>query len=248
MLQWGANFSPATQNGQWWRLDAAIFLHFGIVHLTLNAWALWDGGQWVERMYGQMRFLIIFITSGLIGNLFSLALHVVSVVSAGASGGIFGVYGALLSYLWLNKSRVPLTEFRWLFFGAAIFSLLTIFLGFLIDGVDNAAHGGGFITGLILGALLIPRDARQLSPLRRGCIAGLASAALVALWACLPEPGRYQPLKRQVRVITMAQSDGDIADYANSFEALSSRPYDNGLPSMEMLDRLEAYARRHGAE
>ncbi|WLQ16360.1 rhomboid family intramembrane serine protease [Hahella aquimaris] len=195
MLQWGANFSPATQNGQWWRLATAVFLHFGIIHLTLNVWALWDGGQWVERMYGPMRFLLIFITSGVVGNLFSLTFHVISVVSAGASGGIFGVYGALLSYLWLNRTRVPLIEFRWVFFGAVIFSLFTIVFGFLVDGIDNAAHGGGLITGLILGALLIPRDARQLSRISLACVVAMASAVLVImLLVVLPDPVPLQPL------------------------------------------------------
>ncbi|AZZ92484.1 rhomboid family intramembrane serine protease [Hahella sp. KA22] len=193
MLQWGANFSPETLNGQWWRLGTAVFLHFGVIHLTLNVWALWDGGQWVERMYGHTRFLLIFITSGIVGNLFSLTFHVVSVVSAGASGGIFGVYGALLSYLWLNRTRVPLIEFRWIFFGAAIFSLLTIVFGFLVDGIDNAAHGGGLITGLILGALLIPGDARRLSPASLAWVAGMASAALIGLLIVMPEPASIQP-------------------------------------------------------
>ena len=71
-LAWGANFGPATQDGEWWRLCSAMFLHFGVIHLTLNLWALWDAGQLVERMYGHARFAAIYFGSGLTGNLLSL--------------------------------------------------------------------------------------------------------------------------------------------------------------------------------
>jgi len=71
-LAWGANFGPATQDGQWWRLGSALFLHFGLLHIAINLWALWDGGQLAERMYGPARFALIYFASGLFGNLLSL--------------------------------------------------------------------------------------------------------------------------------------------------------------------------------
>ena len=114
-LAWGANFGPATQDGQWWRLGSALFLHFGLLHISLNMFALWDAGQWVERMYGHFRFAVIYFSAGLAGNLLSLVIHAGHAVSGGASGAIFGLYGALLSYLWLERSRIHRGEFRWLF-------------------------------------------------------------------------------------------------------------------------------------
>lgn len=159
-LAWGANFGPATQDGEWWRLGSAMFLHFGALHLMMNMWALWDGGQLVERMYGPIRFASIYFLSGIAGNLLSLVSHHGQAVSGGASGAIFGVYGALLVCLWRERGHLHPHEFRWLFWGASGFSAITIVLGVLIPGIDNAAHIGGFLTGLLSGVVL----ARTLHP------------------------------------------------------------------------------------
>jgi len=71
-LAWGASFGPATKDGEWWRLATAMFLHFGLVHLAMNMWALWEGGRLVERLYGSGRFAVAYFISGLAGNLLSL--------------------------------------------------------------------------------------------------------------------------------------------------------------------------------
>ncbi len=146
-LTWGANFGPATQDGQWWRLASALFLHFGVVHLVLNCFSLWEVGQLTERMYGKLSFIIIYFASGLFGNLFSLAVQGNVAVSGGASGAIFGLYAALLTFLWRKKSHIDGVEFRWLFWGASGLATATIVLGFIIPGIDNAAHIGGFVAG-----------------------------------------------------------------------------------------------------
>lgn len=149
-LNWGANFAPATQNGEWWRLFTAMFLHFGVVHLSMNMLALWDCGRLVERMYGHLWFAIIYVLSGLAGNLFSLVMHGNQAISGGASGAVFGIYGALIVFLWLQRKLLDPREFR-LFFGTAVgFSIVTIALGFVISGIDNYAHIGGFVAGILL--------------------------------------------------------------------------------------------------
>ena len=152
-LAWGANFGPATQDGQWWRLGSALFLHFGLIHLTMNLWALWDGGQLVERMFGHLRFIIIYLASGLCGNLLSLVIQGNEAVSGGASGAIFGVYGALLVFVWRERQQLNPGEFRWLFWGGLGFSAVSITLGLVIPGIDNSAHIGGLIAGCLLGML-----------------------------------------------------------------------------------------------
>lgn len=157
-LAWGANFGPATQDGEWWRLGSAMFLHFGAVHLTLNLWALWDAGQLVERMYGHGRFACIYFASGLAGNLLSLVAHKGLAISGGASGAIFGIYGALLVFMWRERGNLHPREFRWFFWGAAGFAAASLVLGLLITGIDNAAHIGGFVTG-ILGGIIFARPA-----------------------------------------------------------------------------------------
>ncbi|HAE99969.1 MAG TPA: rhomboid family intramembrane serine protease [Methylophilaceae bacterium] len=148
-LQWGANFGPATQDGEWWRLGTAMFLHFGIVHLLLNSISLWDVGQLVERMYGRWRYISIYLASGLFGNVLSLVVQGNDAVSGGASGAIFGVYGAVLVFLWRERAAITAREFRWLFGGGLVFAIITIVLGFIIPGIDNAAHIGGFLAGVL---------------------------------------------------------------------------------------------------
>jgi len=156
-LAWGANFGPATQDGQWWRLFTALFIHFGVVHLALNMWALWDVGRLVEQLYGRWRFALLYVLSGLLGNLVSLVLHGNEAVSGGASGAIFSLYGALLVFLWRERQNVEPGEFRWLFGGAAVFASLMLGVGFIAQGIDNAAHGGGLLAGALLGLVLARR-------------------------------------------------------------------------------------------
>jgi rhomboid protease GluP len=189
-LAWGANFGPATQDGEWWRLGTAMFLHFGIIHLGLNLWALWDGGQLVERMYGPVRFVAIYFASGLAGNLLSLVANKGLAISGGASGAIFGIYGALLVFLWRERHNLHPHDFRWFFWGAAGFASASLVLGFLITGIDNAAHIGGFLAGTLGGVLLSPAAAAggHISP-RNRVVAGAAFAiAIFALTSQVPAP------------------------------------------------------------
>lgn len=189
-LAWGANFGPATQDGQWWRLASALFLHFGALHLALNMWALWDGGQLVERLFGPLRFAVVYLLSGLAGNLLSLVAHGGQAVSGGASGAIFGTYGALLVVLWNERQSLHPHEFRWLFWGALGFSAATIVFGLLIPGIDNAAHVGGFLSGLLGGLMLWrPLDNTRRRPRRTALLAGFALLlAIAALIVRLPPP------------------------------------------------------------
>jgi rhomboid protease GluP len=155
-LAWGANFGPATKDGEWWRLATAMFLHFGLLHLAMNMAALFDSGRLVERMFGHVRFATLYLLSGLFGNLLSLFVQGNHAVSGGASGAIFGVYGGLIIFLWRHRREVHPEEFKWLFGGAILFSCLTLVLGFSITGIDNAAHIGGLVAGIVLGVVLEP--------------------------------------------------------------------------------------------
>ncbi|HSG23618.1 MAG TPA: rhomboid family intramembrane serine protease [Azonexus sp.] len=193
-LAWGANFGPATQDGQWWRLGSALFLHFGLVHLVMNLWALWDGGQLVERMFGHLRFIIIYFVSGLSGNLLSLVIQGNEAVSGGASGAIFGVYGALLVFVWRERQQLHSGEFRWLFWGGLGFSAVSITLGLIIPGIDNSAHIGGFAAGCLLGLLLGRELTVTANPWRwrDRIIAGIVLAGSLTLLATHIPPPTYR--------------------------------------------------------
>lgn len=204
-LAWGANFGPATQDGQWWRLGSAMFLHFGVIHLAMNMWALWDSGQFVERMFGHQRFLLIYLIAGLGGNLVSLVWHEGHGVSGGASGAIFGIYAALLVFLWLERQSIQPGEFRWLFWAATVFSIVTIVFGLVVTGIDNAAHIGGFVSGLLAGLVLHKPLERSISPgPKSGLIgAGLMVFSVAILVTQIPELGyRWhdeQSAQREIR-------------------------------------------------
>lgn len=194
-LAWGANFGPATQDGQWWRLFTAMFVHFGVVHLAMNMWALWDVGRLVERIYGSGRMLMLYLASGMVGNLVSLVVQGNAAVSAGASGAVFSLYGALLVFLWRERRQVHPSEFRWLFGGAVVFTLLILGMGYVVPGIDNSAHGGGLLAGAVI-ARLFARPWVAQSPSVGGVGRWAAGVALVAALAWLathlPQPAyRY---------------------------------------------------------
>jgi rhomboid protease GluP len=195
-LQWGANFGPATQGGEWWRLLSAVFVHFSLIHIAVNMWALWDVGRMMERVLGRWRFVVLYLGAGVVGNLVSLAMHGQPRVSGGASGAIFGLYGALLAFLWRERRSIDPFDFRWLFVGALVFSALMLLLGFFLPGIDNAAHGGGLLAGALLGGLLrrpldLP-DSGYVGPSRRWTVA-LTLAMIVTLLAGIsPPPYRYE--------------------------------------------------------
>jgi rhomboid protease GluP len=270
-LDWGANFGPATKDGEWWRLGSALFLHFGLFHLAMNMFSLWDGGRLVERMYGPARFGLIYLASGLCGNLLSLVTQGDGAISGGASGAIFGVYGALMVFLWRERSQLNPAEFKWLFWGAAGFSAVTIVLGLQITGIDNAAHIGGLLAGILAGIALGPADSSR--EMRRWLAAGVLVSSLVWLIANIPA-ARYrwseellardeisQFLGADARISARwgsilsraeqkrsfdelaGQIESEVSGpYAFSFEQLSRVRLDAAAPSAAALESLRKYA------
>ncbi|AXS79700.1 rhomboid family intramembrane serine protease [Dechloromonas sp. HYN0024] len=239
-LAWGANFGPATQDGEWWRLVSALFLHFGVLHLVLNMWALWDAGQWVERMVGHLRFVLIFFVAGLSGNLLSLVVHAGQAVSGGASGAIFGLYGALLAYLWLERTQIHPGEFRWLFWAAIGFTVATIAFGLLVPGIDNSAHLGGLVAGLLMGVLVKPEGHATALPQPARWAAGLVLAALLGgIVANLPQRAyRWsdERLMREEIGLFLAED----ASISRAWESILQQGRRSGASFAEMADVIES--------
>jgi membrane associated rhomboid family serine protease len=146
----GSNLGPLTTHGEWWRLITASFVHFGIVHLLFNMWALAAFGALSERLLGITSFVFVYFVSGAAANLASITLRP-NIDTAGASGAIFGILGALLAVYWRNKRTLPFTVVRSEGTAVIIFASFALLGGFLYKGVDNAAHLGGLISGLLLG-------------------------------------------------------------------------------------------------
>src|SRR6266436_5458653 len=106
LLSWGANYGPLTLGGQEWRLVTSMFLHGGPMHILFNMWWLWDLGALCESLYGHTTFAAVYLISGIAGSLASVWWHP-AVPSAGASGAIFGIVGALIASYYLGEFSMP---------------------------------------------------------------------------------------------------------------------------------------------
>jgi len=146
LYQFGAKFRQSILEGEWWRLITAGFLHGGLIHIAMNMYVFYDLGAQVDEIFGTSRFLVIYILSSIGG--FVASTYWSSAPSVGASAGLFGLIGAMIA-LGLT-SRTPMGAairgmyIRWAIYGL-MFGLLPYFR------VDNAAHIGGFVTGLAVG-------------------------------------------------------------------------------------------------
>jgi membrane associated rhomboid family serine protease len=153
-VKWGADFGPLTLSSDWWRLFTSTFVHFGIVHIALNMWCLWNLGSSLEPFMGRKVFGVMYVASGLAASLVSVAWNPWK-VSAGASGAIFGVAGALVSYFALKKTPLDRALVNRNLTSLGIFIFYNLLYG-MRGTVDNAAHIGGLVAGLILGAAIPP--------------------------------------------------------------------------------------------
>lgn len=159
----GAIYRPAILGGEWQRLLAAPFLHFGLLHLAMNGWAQWSLGTPIEFLVGPWRFLGLWVGSALGASLTSLALNESS-VSAGASGAIFGLLGAFTTFVFFRKDVLPQPVPRSLRNGVLSTLLLNVMISF-IPGIDMAAHAGGFVVGAALAfGLRRDRSREELPP------------------------------------------------------------------------------------
>ena len=152
LISWGANFRPATLDGQWWRLITNCFLHIGILHLLLNMYALLYIGILLEPHLGKARFLSAYLLTGIIASSVSLYWHSMT-ISAGASGAIFGMYGVFLALLTTNF--IEKTARKTLITSIGIFVAYNLLNG-MKGGIDNAAHIGGLISGILIGYAFVP--------------------------------------------------------------------------------------------
>jgi rhomboid protease GluP len=152
LLNWGANLRTLTLDGQWWRLITNTFLHIGIFHILLNMYALLYIGLILEPYIGRARFAAAYLFTGIIASLASIYWHS-QTVSAGASGAIFGMYGVFLAMLTTNiidkSARKPLLA------SIGVFVIYNLMNG-MKEGIDNAAHIGGLLSGLAFGYSFYP--------------------------------------------------------------------------------------------
>lgn len=151
----GAQVNALVASGAVWRLLAAMFLHIGIMHLAFNGWALFSLGREIEMFYGPASFTAIYFLSGLAGNV-AYYLFGTNTVSAGASGAVFGLVGAEVAFFLRN--RVLFGKLGRQRLGNLVGLIaINLLIGFTVPGINNLAHLGGLVSGLLLGLGMTPR-------------------------------------------------------------------------------------------
>ena len=181
LMYFGAdNAGSVLVNGQWVRIVTAMFVHVGILHLATNMWCLWNLGLLAEPLMGSAGLLAVYILTGAGGNLLStfvnwwwcnpdwVKFHDIGVfpVGAGASGAVFGIAGALIILLKSHRLPVPPLELHKLRRSVIYFAAINLVIGFSISfgtmvahsglQIDNMAHLGGFSSGLLFAAPMVP--------------------------------------------------------------------------------------------
>jgi membrane associated rhomboid family serine protease len=159
--------------GEYWRLFTAIFLHASLLHIAFNGYALYIFGNIVEQELGRWKFLAIFLVTGLAASAASYAFGDPQVVSVGASGAIFGVFGAFLAYSWRRRE---LAFYAQRVRTAMTLVLINLVFSFTFPGIDWRAHVGGLVAGLIAGAAVDGVGDR-----RTGTVALVASLTAIML-------------------------------------------------------------------
>ena len=155
LAKWGGNFKPYTTSGDWWRLLPSVFVHAGLLHLAFNMYALLMIGLYLEPMLGKWRYAAAYLCAGIISSIASIWWHDKQIVSVGASGAIFGLYGVFLALL--STRLIPHKMRKSLLQSIGIFIVFNLAYGAGSKGVDNAAHIGGLLSGLLIATCIFLR-------------------------------------------------------------------------------------------
>ncbi|MEL7005881.1 MAG: rhomboid family intramembrane serine protease, partial [Bacteroidota bacterium] len=240
-LKWGANFAPLTLGHDWWRLITSMFVHYGIFHLLVNMFSLYQIGRKLEKDIGAAGLLFVYFTTGLLGGLLSLYWNLF-VFSAGASGAIFGLFGfEVASELIRNKD--DLKRIRFILINFFIYISVIFFLGTQFP-FDNAAHLGGLVFGVVI-AFLYRYFTRWAFPIK---VASLLTTVILILIGYYYMP-RYQKTYFEIgqkALFTEKRanqiSDGDYtsdAVFVKDMKTLSPS-WDSVLFSLDSLKNIPA--------
>jgi rhomboid protease GluP len=175
LIRFGAKFNPLIVEGEWWRFFTPMVLHIGMLHLFMNSIALFYLGPMIERIFGNIRFVFIYIFAGFAGSLASFLFS--PNLSAGASGAIFGCFGALLYF----GMSFPGLFFRTMGLNIIAVLVINLIFGFTMPGIDNAGHIGGLVGGFAAAGMVhFPKKRKRILK-QTGFLAGTALLTLMML-------------------------------------------------------------------
>ena len=177
LMQWGADRpNNVLIYGEWWRIVTAMFVHVGILHLATNMWCLWNLGLLAEPLMDSFGLIAAYILTGAAGNLLSTGVNWYRAIhespaapyfqaGAGASGAVFGIAGALIVLLKSKRLPIPEYELKRLRRSVIYFAAINLIIGLSVNfgsgftgvEVDNSAHIGGFLCGLLFAVPMVPR-------------------------------------------------------------------------------------------
>ena len=192
LFTWGANFGPLTLGGEWWRLLSSAFVHAGLLHIALNMFSLWAVGRVVVRLYGNAAFVSLYLASALGGSLVSIVWNPWS-LSVGASGALFGVFGALAGYALRMRRQVPEVFLKGVTRDVAFVLIVNLVYTFTAKGIDVGAHLGGLVVGFLAALWLsMPPEpaARRQRGLRAIGVLVLAAVGTAAAVMVMPSSAR----------------------------------------------------------
>ena len=232
LLDFGAMFAPLIAAGEYWRLFTAMFLHVGVAHLALNGFALFIFGQLVERAYGHVRFLTIYVLAGLFGSVTSFLFNTIS-IGAGSSGAVFGVLGALAAFFVAEREMFGAMARRNLT-GVLVIGAISLVYGLVTPGIDNWAHMGGFAGGFAIGLALAPQYRLQRTPF--GTPIGMVDVNSLAkrLWVL--------PVAAALLLVGVWLGARTMSDNPYTHKVLAERHYEDGS-YQRALDEVEAALR-----
>jgi len=227
LINWGASFGPNTINkAEYWRLLTSIFVHAGIIHLALNLYALIGFGPMAETALGRWRYLFIFVLSGIVGGLASILGNPTN-TSVGCSGAVLGIIGAFMLSCWLKRADISVRLTRPQLVLLMVFLGYSTILGLTSSFVDNAAHMGGFVTGIFAGWFLTGKKSSSANLFNSAPAKALAITMVVPiLIAC--------DTKR-------LENNLDVKAYLDHRAAIVLLKEKKFLHGIELLDRALSY-------
>jgi len=245
LLEWGANFRPEIIEGAYWRLLTSCFIHIGIFHLFMNMYALVYVGHLLEPLMGYAKFTWAFLLSGIVGSIASIFWQEFT-VSAGASGAIFGMFGVFISVT--TTKLISAERRRPMLINMAVFLGYNLLIG-TSQGIDNAAHIGGLLSGVLIGYLWYLSFSKSDNPLH-GTIAMAALAIVICVCGSFMIKGLDNHYGKYMnRMERFAQLEDDaLLPYSllgtgrsdhYMLEVLEKDGQDNWKKALALLDSLE---------